>query len=453
MILFSDIHPHTIVYVTPEQSIQAAYDAATPGTAIGLKAGVYNQNLRFSKTNTTPDKPIWLFSADGVHAARIAPLNQAVDQAAIAAWNISNHAIIGIAVSDAPRGIFYGSSAPYGQIKSQNMLVLGVLVERIAEDGIKVSCVDNAQVVACTVRGAKEEGIDYLGVVKGRIASNDISLGTTTSAGIFTKGGSEDLIVEDNYVHDMSAANGICIGGQTGTANFRDGFFAALDARGELHYEAKGVIVRRNMVERIAKLALQFKGAASSRGFGNFMNGKAGYYAAIGILDGWSSAIPRMWSRDLMIDDNLLADNSKIIIHEGNDNAIVIGSNPPVTTPPSAVTAEMLAQFETTRAAYIVNPTLPAEEVPPPSGEELQKLYDAIVIERDALMASNKQLQVQLDAAKAEVTRLTALLAAAGNTAEADALRAQLADAQADLTAAESAMGAIGTIITEYNAR
>lgn len=451
--MFDGVHPHAISYVTPEQSLQVAYDALTPGMALGLKAGLYQQNLRYNKTNTTPDKPIWVFSADGPHAARIVPLNQAADQAAIAAWNISNHATIGLHITDAPRGIFYGSSAPYGQVKSQNMLVLGVLLERIAEDGIKVSCVDNAQAIANTVRYAKEEAIDYLGVNGGRIALNDVGFGSTTSAAIFVKGGSEGVIIEDNYAHDMSAGNGICVGGQTGTANFRDGFFAALDARGELHYEAKAVIARRNMVERIAKLALQFKGAALSQALDNLLNGKVGYYAAIGILDGWSSAVPRMWSHDLEIAGNVLADNFKIIIHDGNDNNINIHDNPSVATPPSAVTAEMLAGFETTRKTYIVNPALPPIEVPPASGGDLQALYDALLIERDGLVASNKQLQVQLDAQKAEVARLTALLADAGSSEEAAALRAQLAEAQADLDAATTAINAIRSIVVAFDAR
>ena len=52
----------------PFGSIQAAIEAATPGTAVLVTAGTYRENVKVTSSGTE-QKPIWIVSADGAHEA------------------------------------------------------------------------------------------------------------------------------------------------------------------------------------------------------------------------------------------------------------------------------------------------------------------------------------------------------------------------------------------------
>ena len=87
MRLFDDLAPTRYLWVSvdgsdsntgskdaPMASIQAAVDAARPGTAVLVEAGAYHENVKV-RSNGTEDAPIWIVSADGYKAAELIPLS------------------------------------------------------------------------------------------------------------------------------------------------------------------------------------------------------------------------------------------------------------------------------------------------------------------------------------------------------------------------------------------
>ncbi len=68
----NDDNPGTLF--KPKQTISAAINLATAGTAIMVKAGKYTDYLYFQEPGGIKDKPIWVRSADGYGAAELIPL-------------------------------------------------------------------------------------------------------------------------------------------------------------------------------------------------------------------------------------------------------------------------------------------------------------------------------------------------------------------------------------------
>ena len=88
---------------SPYATIQAAVNAAGPGTTIMVKAGVYTENVVF-KTSGTASAPIELVSADGVGKAEIRPANSSADTIRVSAVNhitIDGFKVIGPSLANA----------------------------------------------------------------------------------------------------------------------------------------------------------------------------------------------------------------------------------------------------------------------------------------------------------------------------------------------------------------
>ena len=100
------------------------------------------------------------------------------------------------------------------------------------------------------VDGAGGEGIDFVGVVDGEITGNEISNVTGSSAGLFAKGGSSDILIANNYIHDV-VGDGLLVGGWTSAGNFLPG----------TDYEARNVEVTGNVVENAGRRPLGVLGA------------------------------------------------------------------------------------------------------------------------------------------------------------------------------------------------
>lgn len=108
-------------------------------------------------------------------------------------------------------------------------------------DGIKCSGVDGMRIRNCTITGWGGQGIDFVGchgsiITECRFTGKE---GFTASAGIQLKGGTSDIIVEKCHFKD-AGERPLNVGGSTGLAYFRP--------QGA-EYEAKGIIVRGNVIE------------------------------------------------------------------------------------------------------------------------------------------------------------------------------------------------------------
>jgi hypothetical protein len=228
-ILFDGLMPQKYIWVSPTGSdsgtgseasplktIQAAVNKATAGTAIMVAEGVYDENVKLpNEALGTPDNPIWLMSADGPQAAKIVAVDQTVGT--IYGYGTDNYVISGFEIQGGFRGIQFSQEGRDFTNMVSNVLVINNVIHDTKEDGIKIGQADNAYVIGNTVFNVVEEGIDFLAVNNGVIAYNDVSNAKSTAAGIFAKGGSTGVLIQNNYVHDIPFGDGICIGGQTAT--------------------------------------------------------------------------------------------------------------------------------------------------------------------------------------------------------------------------------------------
>jgi VCBS repeat-containing protein len=329
-ILFDGLTPQKYLWVSatgsdrgtgseadPFKTIQAAVNKATAGTAIMVTAGVYHENVKLpTKALGTPDNPIWLMSADGPQAAKIVGVDQTLGT--VYGYGTDNYVVSGFEIEGGFRGIQFSQSGRDFTNMVSNVLVIDNVIHDTLEDGIKIGQADNAYVIGNTITNVVEEGIDFLAVNNGVIAYNDVSYAKSTAAGIFAKGGSTGVLIENNYVHDIPNGDGICIGGQTDPAYFRPGYTA---------YEAKNVTVVDNYVDDVARRPVNVKGALDSKILDNYLVGNPTYYAAIAIQMGWDKATPLMYSANIEVAGNTLVGNQKVIIHDGNNTNISIHDN------------------------------------------------------------------------------------------------------------------------------
>lgn len=108
-------------------------------------------------------------------------------------------------------------------------------------DGIKLSGLDGFRVTECLIQGWGGQGIDMVGCRDGLIdkCRFEGKEGFSASAGVQTKGGSSDIIVENCKFKD-AGERPLNIGGSTGLDYFRP-----KDAK----YEAARIVARHNRIE------------------------------------------------------------------------------------------------------------------------------------------------------------------------------------------------------------
>jgi serralysin len=329
-VLFDGLTPTKYIWVSPTGSdtnigsktsplktIQAAVDNATAGTAIMVTAGVYHENVKLPTiASGTPDKPIWLVSAGGAQAAKIIAVNNAVST--IYGYGTDNYVVQGFEIQGGLRGIQFSQSGSDFTNLASNVLVIDNVVHDTKEDGIKVGQTDNAYVIGNTIYNVAGEGIDFVAVLNGVIAYNEVSNAKSTAAGIFAKGGSTGVVIHHNYVHDIPYGDGISIGGQSlNTGSFRPGYTT---------YEAKNVLVTENYVEDVDQNPVIVKGALNSQIIDNYLVTNPTYFAAIAITKGWSGAGTASYSANIEVANNILVGKQNVVVFDGN-NSISIHDN------------------------------------------------------------------------------------------------------------------------------
>lgn len=374
--LFSGLKPVRVLHVTvgtgtgdgsvknPFHSIQAAVDAATPGTAIIVHAGVYSENIKISHQRSgTETAPIWLVSGDGPQAASIvAPSNT---KPVIQALGVDNYVIEGFRLSGGYDGIQFSQSGRDFSNLVNNVLIQGNVITNVVHDGIKVGQANNIKVLDNKIDNvATEEGIDFVAVNNALIARNEISNVKGSSAAIFAKGGSIDITIQGNYIHDVSG-DGISAGGNTTLTSFRPGVSG---------FEAKNVLIDGNRIEDVAKRPVSVRGGINVDVTGNLLEGSTRYGSAVYITTGSQGTAKPVVSRDVYVADNkLTAVKSLLTIDSGNNNAIVHTDNAggswvhkagpeALTLPAWAVAAGKLIQ-----PAAVAPPAAPAIVTPLPS--------------------------------------------------------------------------------------
>ncbi|QQP91504.1 right-handed parallel beta-helix repeat-containing protein [Skermanella sp. TT6] len=325
---FSNITPQRTIWVSnkgsnsnsgsegsPFKTIQAALDKATPGTAIMVKAGTYVENVNF-KHSGTEKAPIWLISADGAGAAKIKPASAGT--ATIAGFGEENIVVRGFDVTAQSKqnGIQFGMAGTDFKDMVKNIVVEGNIIRGAGMDGIKISQGDNVHILGNTIIGAGDQGIDFVAVNDSVIARNDISK-VTGVAGLFAKGGSTNVRIEYNRVHDVDV-DGISIGGWTTPKWMRPGM---------RDYEAKNVVAIGNEVFDVGKRPLTFLGAVDSTATGNLLAGNPKYYTVVNVAAGKTGgkATP---SSDITITNNTInRSNNWLNVESGQGKGLEVSNN------------------------------------------------------------------------------------------------------------------------------
>lgn len=332
-VAFSDMVPTSIIHVSagaaaggdgssdhPYATIQAAVNVAKPGTAIYVHAGTYVESVKIPHTASgTADAPIWLVSADGPQAARIVGAND--DKPVIQALGVDNYVIKNFDVSGGYDGIQFSQSGQDFTNFVNNVVIQGNVVSGAAHDGIKVGQANNAYILDNVVHDiGAEEGIDVLGVQNGVISRNEIYNLHNTTAAIFAKGGSTDITISDNYIHDVTG-DGISAGGVTGDTWMLPG----------ATYEAKDVEVRGNKIVNVGKQPVSVRGAIDVEITGNYLASNSQKPWAVYVTTGYREAETVHYSSDVTITGNTtVGARSDTRIDAGNNNNIVATGNGPI---------------------------------------------------------------------------------------------------------------------------
>jgi hypothetical protein len=149
------------------------------------------------------------------------------------------------------------------------------------------------------------------------VAYNDVSddLG---AAGIMVKGGSTNVVVASNSVHDIPVRDGILLGGWTRDWVFVPGFTG---------YEGKNITVIGNDVRRVAKRDLNVAGAIDSRATGNYFEANPTYDTPVYVGEGDPTARVMAHSGNVEISGNIIANKVRIVVSPGSDNNITFRDN------------------------------------------------------------------------------------------------------------------------------
>lgn len=321
-VLFSNLTPTRYLWVSPNGSnsntgtenspfktIQAALDKAIPGTAVMVKAGEYHENVKFTKSGT-PDAPIWLTSADGQGEAKVYAVDQS--NSTIKGLGTDNVVVQGFWVDggDQRNGIQFSQSGGDFSNLVKNIVIRDNIVHDSGQDSIKVSQGEHVWVVNNHTVDADDQGVDYVSVNDSVIAYNEIE-GVTSDNALTVKGGSTNVLVEGNLVHNV-LREAIKIGGWTGEQYMRPGFDT---------YEAKNVTVIGNEVYDVGKRALMTLGAQDVVMTNNFLHDNE-----TGVLVDLVSADihdPPMNSKNVTIKDNVLDKSAWLHVQSGQGVGLV----------------------------------------------------------------------------------------------------------------------------------
>lgn len=330
--LWGDVTPTKIIWVDgdasyrgkpngsaekPFTTIQAAVNAATPGAAIMVKAGDYVENVLIPRNvSGTDSAPIWLISADGPQAAHITAKSDTM--ATIGGGGTENFIVDGFHVTGGKNGIQFSQNGNDYTDPIKNIVIKNNVIDNVVQDGVKANGGSNVVVTNNVITGGIDESIDFMSIIHGVISHNDVSGNTGTSAAIFAKGGSSDILISNNYVHGVTA-DGISVGGWT-SYNYK--MLEGYDA-----FQASDVTVVGNRVEDVGKRPLAFRGAVDSVATGNYLEAAEGYYTAVLVGNSAATKYGTFTSHNISVTDNFITRDTKTLFIEAGSDTVSFVDN------------------------------------------------------------------------------------------------------------------------------
>ena len=295
----------------PLATIQAAADRASPGTAVLVQTGTYHENVKI-RNSGTEDKPIWFVSADGPGEANIVPVNNSVST--VYGRGTDNVIIRDFAIkgADHEHGIEFTQAGHDYHNWVNNLVIEGNYIYDVGDDGIKLAQARNVDVIGNLVSGGREESIDLVTVMNTRIINNEIR-DLDGRSGITAKGGSTNIEIKGNYIHDVGA-DAVTVGGWTD---------ATLLDKLSLTYQASQVTVEGNKIENVEKRSINFLGGQDSIVRDNFFDPQNNYFTAVNLQSGrWG-----LVSKNNEISDNVITRENWLYVHSGNGQGLVTNDN------------------------------------------------------------------------------------------------------------------------------
>jgi len=273
-----------------------------------VREGIYKENVSFARAQDgRADCPIRLASADGPGRARILAPDD--DRSAVEGGGNENIAIEGFEIVGGRNGVHFGQNGADWSDLARGIVIRFNTINGSIMDGIKVNGAEDVLIAHNGIASAGQEGIDFVGVVRGMIIRNTISRMDTTSSAIFAKGGSHAILVSGNHISDIGA-NGISVGGWTNPQfSYRPGFDKG---------EVTCMLVTNNIIERVGKSPLIFLGAKRSAAVHNLLGGAN--HRPIAVVAGNNpQAARRIYSSEVEIRDNILRGGGPLKIQPGNE--------------------------------------------------------------------------------------------------------------------------------------
>jgi hypothetical protein len=248
----------------PKRTLQAAFDAATPGTALMIAAGTYSENLKLTHSGAS-GAPIWLVSKDGPGLAKITPAK--LDDSTVQGYGVHDLVLEGLDVTaPAPTqgdsdAIKFAASGDVSVPANQNadLAIVDCTVHTAAEggyNGIKISTTDRVYVIHDWFEGAgamtSGDALDFVGNTNSEIAYS-YATGVPAHSAFQIKGGSTTVSFHDNLITQVGA-DGLWIGGGT-----VEEYMHPSSA-----YEACDVRANNNLMHDLGGSAIHFVGGQSS---------------------------------------------------------------------------------------------------------------------------------------------------------------------------------------------
>lgn len=295
---------------SPLATVQAAADRATPGTAIMVKAGSYHENVEITKSGTDT-QPIWFISADGHGKATIIPTDEY--RATIFGRGTDNIIIRDFSIDGADHrsGIEFTQAGHDFTNIVKNLVIEGNIIFDAGLDGIKIAQTENIKVIGNLIVGGLEEGIDFTTVWNATIAQNEVR-DLPGRGGIVVKGGSNHILIEDNFVHGI-AADGIIVGGWTDANLFH--FFHG--------FEASNITVNNNLVQDVGRRPVNILAGQDSVISNNLLDPQNDYYTVIN-LEGDNNGLV---TRNITITDNIITRDNWLHITPGHGDGLKLQNN------------------------------------------------------------------------------------------------------------------------------
>jgi len=270
--------------VTDVMGLRRAMAAAKPGDRVLLAPGNYIGNHFFKNVHGSAGKPIVIAAADPERPPKLTGDTICLQLSGTSHVELRDLVLGGS--KDNALNIDDGGNpdTPAHHITLKNIRIADVGPNGNV-DGIKLSGVDDFQVVDCTVErwGAGGSGIDMVGCHRGELRGCTFTKGGANA--VQMKGGSSDIAVRKCRFEDCGE-RGINIGGNTGADSFRpplksmpaDGRCEAKDIRvegctffgGSAAIACAGVdgaVIRFNTIVRPEKYALRILQENTGEGF------------------------------------------------------------------------------------------------------------------------------------------------------------------------------------------